>query len=847
MDIIKGHIIPKCINDKLVYTTRFTQSDAISLYNRYVEALKEYVNVYTSNGEMKIANSKELHEFLNALVFYIKSFTTLDIIPDGLFSNKVLPPSSSSFLRGYPLLDSTYNKDIFGSNDILQIIDFLETFVDNIKNRWDNVNRILNEIIWKREKNILEFPADTRPGHNTSSLLLHMFTVSAIATSIYQYRYKDGYSDEIEALRLVSLFHDIGKMYNWHKHEDVSSKALLDILTGFCEGEALEIVKKSSDIIKRKDKDNELYKIFKEADKLASSLDRLRELKEKLMPNGWKKIEACGKQYGTDYWDKWEFWSMFSIEEIEEFTREFCINASIINSRNPVFTLESYPITNDVIVARLDFQSIQSYIASNEIRVMNGASRMVDVITTVAIPFYLVKNGLVAESILYYGGGNLTLILPAGDKYEDILKKCKEYFGSGQIGVKLNYGYSYLYKNFANINRDIDRMLTQNKLINIGEKYTISPNIATLCKACGSNEVRYENTEEIKEDIKGMCHICRRKYKIGNKYHFGNRIEALEIASNEEKDLLLKNIIEYIAGHTIEDIRSSEYKEYKNIAYIKVDGNLMGQFIASSISITDAYERSIRIDSSLKRALHSFLFKLKNDEYVKRIVMGIMYVGGDDAALIVPTTIALSLSIFLINEYNRNMGRKSTLSIGIACGKPKHPIQLLKESSEYLLDLTKDEIRKYAYDVHSCVSGIVDFRGALSFWVADGGSLSREALSYMRSSLQEQGLTLQPYIIADEANNSLYRISDLLRVIIEDTPDGSDYVDALLKMLDGNSVGIQEEYDKTIRNVRRDLLQTLQVNIQGESDLTLKIIFARKRVAIKRIVILKRLTDMLFY
>lgn len=60
------------------------------------------------------------------------------------------------------------------------------------------------------KEDIFEFPADTRPGYNTS-LLLYMLTVSAIAVAIYQSKYGLNNHD-LQVLRLVSLLHDIGKM-----------------------------------------------------------------------------------------------------------------------------------------------------------------------------------------------------------------------------------------------------------------------------------------------------------------------------------------------------------------------------------------------------------------------------------------------------------------------------------------------------------------------------------------------------------------------------------------------------------------------------------------------------------
>lgn len=833
MNIIKGYIIPKRIRgEEITYTRIFTDSEASELYNKYVDFLKRYIRIYTQlSGKDKLRNSNDIREFLNSLVFYIKSFTHLEVMPTNIFGeDRILPLSSSSMLRSYIFVDD----ELYKSDKLYHIISIIENLTENM-NRLKDINDMMEEL----KEDLFEFPADTRPGYNTSSLFLHILTVSAIAVAIYKSRERFNGDSDLQILRLVSLFHDVGKMRDWHKHETISSNLLMELLKEFCEDEALDIVKKSADIISRKCEDK-LYDIFKSADRLASSLDRMTLLLPKLMPNGWKKIEerVRMKGYGRDYINNWKFWDEFSMEEIKEFTEEFCMNASRINGDNPVFDIETDIKTSDVIISRLDFQGIQSYIYSKMIRVMNGASRIVDIITTVLIPFYLVKQeSLVAESILYYGGGNITLIMPSDHNLESKeLNNCREYFS--KYGIHLNYGSSLFYSNFAQINSEIDRNLTENKLLIKGQSLearatTISANIGMLCKSCGIKEITISNIDEQHKE-KGICLDCMTKWKVGDEYHFSKRIDTL-LGYKDGVTKLLENILEYIAGHTIQEIMDNRIKEYKNIACMKIDGNLMGQFMASSISITDAYERSIRIDQSLKKALQTFLLKLdelaKNDsswsnrEYIKRIGMGIMYIGGDDAALLVPSTIAIPLSLCMINEYYLNMGKKSTLSIGIAVGKPKHPIQLLKEASEYLLDeITKDKVREYAYKVHSCMDKDYHLRGALAFWIADGSQLNRRMLNYITSYLSNHGISSQPYYLIDSKNDkSIYR---LLKIIDAANTD-YDYTN-LLNMLDDNLLELKKEYLDRLKELRRDILSSLQVNINGESDLILNIIFATK-------------------
>lgn len=762
---------------------------------------------------------------MNGLILYLKSFTFLDVIPEELSDPYILPRSSSLLLQSYLLIDKeSLFKD---ENDLFTIMKYLEEVTK--QQQILNINKIMKELVI--EDGIFDFPADTRPGYNTSSLLFHMLIVSALAVTIYMYRNQNGINnDELQTLRLVSLFHDIGKMKEWHKHETVSSDLLKELLGKSCENEALDIVNRAAEIIISRKTEDELYKIFKQADRLASSLDRLSRLllDDRLRPKGLKNIHNISSKL-----DEWEFWDGFTCEEIKEFTEEFCKNVSKIRADNPVFEYGDDDIkSNEVIICRLDFKGIQAFIHSKNLRVMNGASRTVDVVTNVLIPFYLIYKRLPAECILYFGGGNITLILPSylNENRDSLIEECIKYFE--RFNIKFTYGTSFLYQNFVETNHEIDKALVVRKLLMHDMNYPIFHNLAMLCESCEREPVDILNKGDVQ--TKYMCRACREKFRVGNDYHFKKRIEALLPTLDPQLfSQLLENIMEYIAGHTLDEIKNG-IEEYKNIAMLKIDGNILGQLMASSISLTDAYERSVRIDFSLKRSFHKFLIKLNEkglDEYVKRIIMGTMYMGGDDALLLVPAVIALPLSLFMINEYHLNMGHMSTLSIGIAVGKPKHPLQLLKGSSEYLLDsITKKNVRQYAICVHQ-QENKDDFHGALAFWASDGIALSEDRLSYLITIAREEGLTSQPYaIIVDKHKSSIYRILKIIDAAIGNNGNISveEYVDILLEKLDKSMVGLNEDVNKKLKELKRYSLTTMHTNINSRSDIKLRIIFTRK-------------------
>ncbi|GIU72562.1 MAG: phosphohydrolase [Candidatus Nitrosocaldaceae archaeon] len=847
--IIKGFIIPKRgKDDKPQYIKEFTEEEMHNLYNLYKEFINTYIDTYITinkNGG-KLSSTNDINDLLNGLIFYIKSLLNIDPIPSDLsFIKEVALPSPTTLLRGF-MINSVYEEldNLFNVEDksislelnpdniktLEKMINILENNNEKLRELKDRASKLI--ISKDGEPTIFDFPADTRIGSNTSSLIIHMLTTSSIATSLYLEQEKNNYDPkELQTLRLASMFHDTAKMYDWHKHQTKSSELLGEIFKDHVVDEAAEIIDRAAEIIKAYDERSlnarlgTLFQIFKRSDRLASSRDRLLELIDKLLPDEYKdKILTERNKWEKKGYDKpfykWEFWDTFTCEDIKRFTEAFCREASNISKGNPLFTLtEDNSIidemkVDDVRVVRLDFTSIQSYIESNEIRVMNGASRLVDLVMFVLIPYYIIKYmGLYAENILYYGGGNCTLLIPKFKISEvEELSKC---FKKGSIALR--YGSSPLYSNFATINHFIDKELRCKKLT--PSKATIKPNIHKRCSSCNKNSIRVVK-DSLYEKEKDMCEECKKKFRIGDIYHFKRRLRSIGI--DEDLDRVLNKVLEYISGHKLEELHN--IKNYRDLAFIKFDGNILGQLMASSISLTDAHERSFRIDYSVKKAFHDFLYKLQSNhlyEDAKRVILGLMYMGGDDGALLIPSNISIPFALHMIHEYNLNMGKKSTLSIGISVGKPKHPINLLKDGARYLLeDVTKKELRETAYNVHNTNRPEdIKFEGGLAFFVADSGNISDKALESIFNRIEDkEHLSMQPYAIDDSINS----ISRLLNILQLNGTNIDSIVDDLLIKVNHN------EFKEELKRIRNLCLKNLYVNINGSSELKLRVVYGKK-------------------
>ncbi|MEM2661384.1 MAG: HD domain-containing protein, partial [Nitrososphaeria archaeon] len=262
----------------------------------------------------------------------------------------------------------------------------------------------------KRKKfiDVIRFPADTRPGPNTSSLLIHSLTTSALAST--HYINKNGVDENLVIIRLAAIFHDIGKLLNWRRHKEISSKKMEELFDTYVDGDARKLVLEASRLIS--DDKHSLREFLDYGDRKSSGLDRVIKLFIKIIKKSslYSDLENCLKDYTkTDLeeaFKDWAFWEKYVKEElIKKLTEEFCKTASIIDKENLVFVEESKIVDEDVIFVRVDMRRIQQFIRLNDLWAMNGASRLIDLILYVGIPAYLVDFiKLPLENILYFGG-----------------------------------------------------------------------------------------------------------------------------------------------------------------------------------------------------------------------------------------------------------------------------------------------------------------------------------------------------------------------------------------------------------------------------------------------------------
>jgi len=821
-EIYKGFIIPiRGINDEPQYIKVISVNESVELFNKMTELVEALLEEFLSlRGMEKLKSVEDLSDFLDFFVLFVRNSLYLDIVP----GKEGIPSPVKIFHYYVSLKNKPRRINLCSLDGLKEYEEIVSTVYKSTEVDWSREEK-LRKVIEKA----LQYPADTRPLANASSLLLHSFVVSAFASCKYlaaNEKFDRKALRELTALRMASIFHDFGKynFRNWHSHESVSAKFLGYLRNQYATDEAGEVIDLAISIIGG----NELYsRYYKDADVIASASDRIRNIFYSLVEEDEdvkrrldEAARRIGKTWSNELYDEWEFWEVLGQENIKEITERFCRKLSSISVENPVINelinvlssgqLES--MHKDVLFAKIDLKSIQSYIHANDIRTMKGASRIVDTLIMLSIPSCLHdKFQLPYECFLLYGGGNVTFIIPEPIK-ESVREELHKIEDEFNIGIA--YAYAGIYSSFNLSDALLSKELNKEKITSFKSKIVL-PNIFRLCSYCG---YRFA-TEEI-DTGEYVCSLCKNKYDIGNKYHYGELISRLGVNVDP------KYILEYIGGLDIGELEKPE--EYLNIAFLRADVNLAGQFMSSVISITDAFERSVRIDSSLKKAFRTILdeVKKKNVEDYKRIVLGVVYMGGDDASLLVPSKLVVPLGYALINEYFLNMGCKSTLSVGIAIAKPKHPIIYLYESAGYILNKrAKDNSRDEALLIHQNPPVKDSFRGSLSLFVVEQGTMLPENIDHVMNTIYEERISMlyeKPFMVVERSkDNSILRYFEFLINQNLNNPDSL----TLSKILDKV---YESSFGNSLKDIRTVLLKTLQVKIGDDNSLNIKIVFSKR-------------------
>ncbi len=627
------------------------------------------------------------------------------------------------------------------------------------------------------------FPADTRPGHNTSSLIVHSLMTSAIAWALSYGLSKE----DIATIRLVALLHDLGKVRDPQKHFQASRDLAEQLLGGLVSRETLN---RLLDAIERHHLQRD--SIIKEADRLAAAADRVNKLVEMALGDKISRIKEVLRLEKTER--DWEFWTavyerrdelkragLFCEDPIRELTEEFLSKVDeLVGSEG--YRKEPPKSDSRIKLVFIDIASIQEYVLrGHEIRVVAAASHLIELAVHAHFFWFLRQKvsqrhevSLPPEAVIYSGGGNVLLLVPS-NIVEDVEDAAKEY--GKKLGLKLVTApidfvddYVIATERIAKILHERKHKVTKEMLpdqvhYDCGQKNGGASD--KLCEICYNAWA----TEPLPEGERQVCALCRKLYDLGSEQHFavkwrsrimlgGQEFSSEEVFGRKWREVS-KWVMEIIAGHDPEELEDG-VKRYRDYAVLKFDVNAFGRFMLESVSFTDAVERSFRVDVAMKRAYVKALEALYNgvkaakDERaakkeVIRVYLGTIYMGGDDGFLLVPSWASVPFAHVMAEEFSRQLGLERGIKVAVAAGPAMMSVWSLLDCAQEMMSLSKQVLRREDPTVRDKVLGSIAFD--LYETGSPSGATARDRLERISIRIGTEGHqdeeidSLQPYLI----------------------------------------------------------------------------------------------------
>lgn len=458
--------------------------------------------------------------------------------------------------------------------------------------------------------------------------------------------------------------------------------------------------------------------------------------------------------------------------------------------------------------------------STNKLRIIRGASYLLDYLNQVVVPEILKSNGVKGEDIIYVGAGNAKFFVDDEDTAKNIAKEVKRVYKKEAPNSKVVASYietEYRVgkdnsKNKRKIWEDIDK-LAQNTAVEKSKGFPMM-NLDFIgvekCEICGKNsaQISVENLERDLEDIglivkdgevildnyslripalreqikdltgttgdnKGIiCEECLRKLI------FSNRVKDTE----SEKKISFYNYVK----DEFKDIElGTEISDYENgksfIGFMYSDGDGLGDFLKnisqkfkndkSSSNVEEKYleflkEFSETLDKNTKEALIDTIKDIFQGKENKRIIGEFLIVGGDDVCAVFNPELVLELSEKFQKIFEEKMKKyisktkandsKITSSSGVIIAKSKTPAFQLFDQALKLQKLAK--AKRYE---HNAQTGFIDFQVIGSEGCVDIDAF-RKKIDFENNRVMERA-----YAINIEVNSKVKNVEKLFETIKE--------------------------------------------------------------------------------
>ncbi len=522
----------------------------------------------------------------------------------------------------------------------------------------------------KRWIYILGYPADTRPGYNTTSLIVHSLLVSGIAWALAE---NENLSKEDSLLyALAGLLHDIGKPIDTINHvkagvEFLQQNNKLNIGIALKKLIGEKAFNRVINIIKEHhNEDSGLARIIRIADRLAAGEREIKLVEEYLVKKGDLTNalkEIAGKVASVEekeflekasrdplvLYDKGRFgereipWRAFvwttigylgSYGYLEKLTREFARSLWRVEAEElkKIYSAGEGG-SESVSVIKIDIRNIQSTIASSlDLRITAVSSYLIDYWLLAYLPAVLYRDYYMPLSaVVMASGGNGLILMPSryvSEVMESIENKYNNIediaFRLSVVAVSTQYTPFYAY-----LSSKLDEEIALKKLMTKINKVTyLHPGIGERCDLCDSRPALF--VIRVGAEYKNVCPSCFIKWGIASNIVYGNyKLGSKIVVDNIE--LYIYDILSHILEHKMHDdervlaifnllmevlsgLPPDErlIGRYLNYAVLNIDGNLIGYYMGRSKTFTEAVEKSYRIDYALKDSLRNFAKTLEH-------------------------------------------------------------------------------------------------------------------------------------------------------------------------------------------------------------------------------------------
>jgi len=808
--VIKASTVPlRGPNDEPIFTERLSVKDLRDRWLKICKYLKDFLllcrdAIRERKDAPPLSDPEDLHKIASAISLFFR----IPLIRE-VAKNVWISPFK--LLLAYILTrDTQLYRDLWidfekGEGDIIDIIGKFRRLI--LKDQYtQEIFKLLDsdELFSLLEWAITRIPADTRPGANTTSLVIHLLTTAAVAWA--EAKASNFNSFEIALVRLAGLLHDIGKPLDFKQHVKKSKEFARELLRGVVEDGVIdkvcEIIDAHHEVGRATEEVRRLVVPLKVGDETSAATDRLNDLIREFigrdLVNVCKDLLSTGviirfpeaergnvegtvrELYGRGK-EIWALWESIGYDEIERLSKKFVeeLRKSIKEGRLP--RVERQRVRSKKYkVFKIDLAGIQRMVYSAEnLAIVQAGSYFVDFTISFFIPFILMsRRGTPAEAIIYAAGGNV-LFLELADFDRRVLEEGTEVLKKYYPELRIRLASSEIYEFFPLTMRKLEKRIAMEKASEaFAKERPLIWGLERFCGLCWSKPAKSRGVDTL------ICEYCERKWIMGNNLTFREKwdnavldenIKPIDAFGSVEWRQISGNIMEVLAGHDPEELVGRP-ERYLNYAVVRVDGNLMGKFMSESISLSDMVTRSYRIDISLKKALFKAIEIIKRTSRngmrdVSRIILGMLYAGGDDACFIMPSWLAIPVSIVLAEEFRREMGSDVTLSIGIAAAPSKHSIWMLIDAALAL----EGEAKRRGRDIRS--------GGGIAFDFIEQGILSGGSVKDRLSDAASQGLSYQPYVFSTDYGDGV-SIYELLSVLIGvDLPPKTGKLDSYYEVM----------------------------------------------------------------